>query len=55
MRIDRDEVLVDIGSKSEGTIPAHEMRDPRGNPTETLHIGETIWSMCFNQKTRMGM
>jgi small subunit ribosomal protein S1 len=42
VRIDKDEVLVDIGSKSEGVIPAHEMRDARGNPTETLHVGDTI-------------
>ncbi len=42
VRIDRDEVLVDIGSKSEGAIPAHEMRDAHGNPTETLHVGDTI-------------
>lgn len=42
VRIDRDEVLVDIGSKSEGAIPAHEMRDAHGNATETLHVGEAI-------------
>ncbi len=42
VRIDKDEVLVDIGSKSEGLIPAHEMRDPHGNPTETLRVGDTI-------------
>jgi len=42
VRIDKDEVLVDIGSKSEGVIPAHEMRDSHGNPTETLHVGDDI-------------
>ncbi len=42
VRIDKDEVLVDIGSKSEGVIPAHEMRDVHGNPTETLHVGDAI-------------
>lgn len=42
VRIDKDEVLVDIGSKSEGVIPAHEMRDVHGNPTETLHVGDEI-------------
>ncbi len=42
VRIDRDEVLVDIRSKSEGAIPAHEMRDPHGNPIETLHVGDLI-------------
>lgn len=42
VRIDKDEVLVDIGSKSEGVIPAHEMRDAHGNPTETLHVGDSI-------------
>jgi len=42
VRVDKDEALVDIGSKSEGLIPAHEMRDVRGNPTETLHVGDSI-------------
>ncbi len=42
VRIDKDEMLVDIGSKSEGVIPAHEMRDPHGNPTESLHVGDTV-------------
>ncbi|HEX2923679.1 MAG TPA: 30S ribosomal protein S1 [Chloroflexota bacterium] len=42
VRIDRDEVLVDIGSKSEGVIPAHEMRDLHGNVMESLRMGDEI-------------
>jgi small subunit ribosomal protein S1 len=42
VRIDKDEVLVDIGSKSEGVIPAHEMRDAHGNAPENMRLGDEI-------------
>ena len=54
VRIDRDEVLVDIGSKSEGVIPAHEMRDPHGNPTETLHVGDEILAYVLQPENQEG-
>jgi small subunit ribosomal protein S1 len=54
VRIDKDEVLVDIGSKSEGVIPFNEMRDAHGNPTETLHVGDQILSYVLQQENQDG-
>ena len=54
VRIDKDEVLVDIGSKSEGVIPFHEMRDAHGNPTETLHVGDEILAYVLQQENQDG-
>lgn len=54
VRIDKDEVLVDIGSKSEGVIPAHEMRDVHGNPTETLHVGDEIIAYVLQPENQEG-
>ena len=54
VRIDKDEVLVDIGSKSEGVIPFNEMRDVHGNPTETLHVGDTILAYVLQPENQDG-
>ena len=54
VRIDKDEVLVDIGSKSEGVIPFNEMRDAHGNPTETLHVGDPIVAYVLQPENQDG-
>ncbi len=41
VRIDKDEVLVDIGYKSEGVIPAGELSIRKTvDPSEEVHLGE---------------
>src|SRR5918912_641042 len=42
VRVDRDEVLVDIGVKSEATGPANETGAPYGDPTRTLKVGDEV-------------
>jgi len=42
MRIDRDEILVDIGSKSEGIVPSREFSSLNSEEKDALAIGETI-------------
>jgi len=42
MRIDRDEILVDIGSKSEGVVPSREFSSLNTDEKDALAIGETI-------------
>jgi small subunit ribosomal protein S1 len=42
MRIDRDEILVDIGSKSEGVVPSREFSSLTSAERDALAIGETI-------------
>lgn len=54
VRVDREEVLVDIGSKSEGLIPAQEMRDAHGNPIETLHVGDRILAYVLQPENQEG-
>ena len=48
VRIDNDEVLVDIGYKSEGVIPAGELSIRKSiDPGDEVHLGEecrTRWS-----------
>ncbi len=42
MHVDREELLVDIGSKSEGIIPAREYSDLTPEEKQALQIGDTI-------------
>ncbi len=42
MHIDRDELLVDIGSKSEGIIPAREYSDLTPEEKQALRVGDTL-------------
>src|SRR3954470_11138923 len=42
MRVDRDEILVDIGSKSEGIVPVREFSSLTSEEKSTLDIGDTI-------------
>jgi small subunit ribosomal protein S1 len=41
VRVDQDEVLVDVGLKSEGLIPARELAG-EGEPMPDLHVGDRI-------------
>lgn len=42
MRVDRDEVLVDIGTKSEGVISSHEMQSAGAEGTSRLKVGDQV-------------
>lgn len=42
MRVDRDELLVDIGSKSEGIIPAREFSSMTEEEKAALHPGDKV-------------
>jgi small subunit ribosomal protein S1 len=42
MRVDRDELLVDIGSKSEGVIPAREFSTLSEGERQDLKVGNTV-------------
>jgi len=42
MHIDREELLVDIGSKSEGIVPAREYSSMTSEEKQDLHVGDTI-------------
>ena len=40
MRIDREEILVDIGSKAEGVVPAREMQSLTAEDRAALQAGD---------------
>src|SRR6476620_8928639 len=42
MHVDRDEILVDIGSKSEGIVPSREYSSLSSDERQALSIGDTI-------------
>ena len=42
MHIDRDELLVDIGSKSEGAVPAREYSSLSSEEKQALNVGDTV-------------
>src|SRR3954466_2462011 len=55
VRIDKDEVLVDIGYKSEGVIPAHELsiRKSVDAPGE-CDLGEEVAALVLTKEDRDG-
>jgi small subunit ribosomal protein S1 len=54
MRIDRDEILVDIGSKSEGIVPAREFSSLTTEERQHLSIGETVLVFVVQPENQEG-
>ena len=54
MRIDRDEILVDIGSKSEGVVPSREFSSLTSSERDALQIGETILVFVVQPENQEG-
>jgi small subunit ribosomal protein S1 len=55
VRIDKDEVLVDIGYKSEGVIPAGELSIRKSvDPHEEVHLGEEVDAMVLTKEDQDG-
>lgn len=55
VRIDRDEVLVDIGYKSEGVIPVNELSIRKNvNPEDEVSLGETIDALVVTKEDADG-
>src|SRR5215216_2456116 len=42
MRVDKDEILVDIGSKAEGVVPAREMQSLTAEDRAALQPGDEL-------------
>src|SRR6201991_599127 len=54
-RIDKDEVLVDIGYKSEGVIPSNELSIRKSvNPNEEVEIGEEVDALVLTKEDQDG-
>ncbi len=55
VRIDKDEVLVDIGYKSEGVIPSHELSIRKSvNPADEVEIGEEVDALVLIKEDQDG-
>lgn len=55
VRIDPDEVLVDVGFKSEGVIPANELSIRNNvNPAEEVAIGDRIEALVLQKEDESG-
>jgi small subunit ribosomal protein S1 len=55
VRIDKDEVLVDIGYKSEGVIPSHELSIRRSvDPAEEVSLGERVDALVLTKEDQEG-
>jgi small subunit ribosomal protein S1 len=55
VRIDKDEVLVDIGYKSEGVIPANELSIRKAvDPHEEVHLGEEVDAIVLTKEDQDG-
>ncbi|MGH2719623.1 MAG: S1 RNA-binding domain-containing protein, partial [Actinomycetota bacterium] len=50
VKIDKDEVLVDIGFKSEGVIPAHELSIKQDvDPSRVVSVGDPIEALVLQK------
>ena len=55
VKIERDEVLVDIGYKSEGVIPARELSIRKDvNPAEIISLGEDVEALVLQKEDKEG-
>ncbi|MFL5956572.1 MAG: S1 RNA-binding domain-containing protein, partial [Solirubrobacterales bacterium] len=55
VRIDTDEVLVDIGYKSEGVIPNNELSIRKSvDPSEEVELGETVDALVLTKEDQDG-
>src|SRR5438876_6262515 len=55
VRVDKDEVLVDIGYKSEGVIPVSELSIRRSvNPQDEVQLGEEIDALVLTKEDAEG-
>ncbi|MGH3035891.1 MAG: 30S ribosomal protein S1 [Gaiellaceae bacterium] len=55
VRVDKDEVLVDIGYKSEGVIPVSELSIRRSvNPADEVNIGDQIDALVMTKEDAEG-
>jgi small subunit ribosomal protein S1 len=54
MHVDRDELLVDIGSKSEGVIPSREYSSMTSEEKDALRIGDSILVFVVQPENQEG-
>ncbi len=55
VKVDRDEVLLDIGYKTEGVIPSRELSIRHdANPDEVVNVGDTVEALVLQKEDKEG-
>lgn len=55
VKIDRDEVLLDVGYKTEGVIPSRELSIKHDvDPTEVVNVGDTVEALVLQKEDKEG-
>jgi small subunit ribosomal protein S1 len=55
VKVDRDEVLLDIGYKTEGVIPSRELTIRHDvNPNEVINVGDTVEALVLQKEDKEG-
>lgn len=55
VRIDRDEVLLDVGYKTEGVIPSRELSIKHDvDPNEVVQVGDTVEALVLQKEDKEG-
>ena len=55
VRIDRDEVLLDVGYKTEGVIPARELSIRQdADPSDIVKVGDQIEALVLQKEDKEG-
>ncbi|MEY2946333.1 MAG: hypothetical protein RL243_1110, partial [Actinomycetota bacterium] len=55
VKIDRDEVLLDVGYKTEGVIPSRELSIRHdADPSEIVAVGDTVEALVLQKEDKEG-
>src|SRR5688572_28775615 len=55
VKVDKDEVLLDIGYKTEGVIPARELAIKHDvDPSEVVSVGDTVEALVLQKEDKEG-
>ncbi len=54
MRVDRDEIMVDIGAKAEGIVPTREMQSLTPEDRAALHVGDALLVFIVQSEDKEG-
>src|SRR6188474_3140014 len=55
VKIDRDEVLLDVGYKTEGVIPSRELSIKHDvDPSEVVQVGDTVEALVLQKEDKEG-
>lgn len=54
MQVDRENIMVDVGSKTEGVVPSHEMRSLTPEDLAQMHVGDPVLVYVLQTENQEG-